>query len=204
MNNEAHENANPPATASPLTDDRAQAVVREQVKEPSKPEKQQQRRRLFHYTTASNFAKILADRAIKPTALLLEQREKPAVWFSYHPQWEPTATPAFEGELLSSLEEIATVDTPVRIEVPESSAPLTWRWWRKRSGVRPRIATALENSAIKQKASVHQWRVSFDPVADDSWIAVELYHDGVWRQVRHNGQARYAWRKMASGTGTAI
>ena len=46
----------------------------------------------WHYTVISKIPDILSSGELRPTAVLATRGERPALWFSTHPVWEPTAT----------------------------------------------------------------------------------------------------------------
>lgn len=146
-------------------------------------------KRLFHYTRANNLKHILQDRSIKTTNTLIGKNEVPTVWFSYRQDWEPTATPRLSGAPLGhwmSFNEFAKIETPVPIEVNPSYAPMKWPVWRKLSGVKAKTARDLESSAIRMKANVADWRMSFKPVTCESgaWRAIELFVGEHWQDIR--------------------
>jgi hypothetical protein len=136
--------------------------------------------RLFHYTTASRLQKILRDNVIKQAIAFIDRRERPAVWFSYLPVWEPTATPAMvnkeTGEKENvTFEQLIDMDSPSRIEVNPECAPMNWREWRRLSGIGASFARRLEEVAIRQGSDVTRWRISFEPVGIEHWLAIEMF-----------------------------
>jgi hypothetical protein len=142
-------------------------------------------KRLFHYTRIGNLKKIQAAGKIIQATTFVEPPEIPVVWFSYRQDWEPTATPglidAASGTRRSlTFEEFASRETPARIEIDPQAAPLSWRAWRKSSGVKSRTVKALEELALRQDASPADWRMSFEPVSSKNWFSVEFYIDGEW------------------------
>ena len=46
---------------------------------------------LWHYTTGTCFLQIVDDGMIRPATAFIAPGERPIVWFSAHPLWEPTA-----------------------------------------------------------------------------------------------------------------
>jgi len=53
---------------------------------------------VWHYTLLTKLQMILNDGLIKPTDVMIDPREKPAVWFSSNQAWEPTATKNIRDE----------------------------------------------------------------------------------------------------------
>jgi hypothetical protein len=46
----------------------------------------------WHYTTGSNALLIFESGVLRPTSLYVAPPEKPVLWFSTTPYWEPTAS----------------------------------------------------------------------------------------------------------------
>jgi hypothetical protein len=139
----------------------------------------------WHYTVDARFRMIVADRLLKPAIAFLSWREKPAVWFSTHRVWEPTASKARrtqDGRLvrLTREETMALGGGLVRIGVAPETAPHDWQAYRRLSGVDPRVASGLAKAARAQGADPRQWYVSFEAVPASQWIAVEIWEAGGW------------------------
>lgn len=52
----------------------------------------------WHYTTGNKIASILKMGVLLPATAGVHPPEKPVVWFSLHPQWEPTASKGLVDE----------------------------------------------------------------------------------------------------------
>jgi hypothetical protein len=141
----------------------------------------------WHYTTNNHMAGILADGAIRTTAIGLLSRERPIAWFSADSQWERTAwkgLQAPDGSVidLHCLEDFRTHNIRVfRIGVFEDAAPHSWSAIRRMSGIPPRVAKGLVQVAHNVGASEWDWRGSFEPVTEDQWQVVEEYTNGKWK-----------------------
>ena len=133
--------------------------------------------RLFHYTMASRLEQILETRQILPATCYVPVHERPTVWLSLHPRWEPTATKgildANGTRRTATFAEMIALDRPCRIEVG-------WREWSVRSGVKKKVAKGLRRTAERQGVDVNHWRMSFEPVAECQWITVEIFADTRW------------------------
>ena len=144
-------------------------------------------KRLFHYTTASRAVKIMAAQQINVAIIGVSDGERPVVWASFHPNWEPTATPALGGPNGErdnlTFADLPAIDTPIRFEVRHESAPLDWRTWLKTSGVDRRHAKSLELVAIRQGATTDDWRMSFAPIVQKDWIAIESFSWNQWMPI---------------------
>ena len=46
---------------------------------------------VWHYTTGQNFIEIVDSGELRPTVVGVQPPERGILWFSAHPQWEPTA-----------------------------------------------------------------------------------------------------------------
>jgi hypothetical protein len=137
------------------------------------------------YTIGQKFAQIARDGVIKPATAYVSPRERPVVWFSTHPLWEPTAckmVQAPDGRLrrLTREETARYGGGLVRIGVAPESAPHNWQAYRRLSGVNPHIASGLAKSGKDQGADPRHWYVSFEPVPAALWMAVEAWHNGPW------------------------
>ena len=137
---------------------------------------------LYHYTRATNLIGILNSGQINQTSAYVDtSREKPVVWLSAHPMWEPTATPMWSNYSSMTFEEFAEIETPIRIEVYPAKYRLGWLAFTRLSGCKRIVAKGLKKAAKKSGADVSQWRISFDPIPSDDWIRIEGFVDGVWK-----------------------
>lgn len=146
------------------------------------------KKRLFHYTTASRLRKICGTDEIRQATAHVPPNERPAAWFSFRETFEPSALkglvdPKTGRVRTASFDELVEIDTPMRIEVDPSVAPLNFATWEKASGVLPRTAQGLRRLAKMQGAKVEDWRVSFEPIGAEHWLAVEAYLNREWRTI---------------------
>jgi hypothetical protein len=147
----------------------------------------------WHYTIGEYLPRI-----IETGLLLLSDRyigpgERPAVWFSLRQDWEPTAAkfglvPARRSPQAAMTAMAMRGGGLVRIGVLEATAPFDWREFRRHSGLDPKIARGLAITAKEQGADPYDWRVSFDAVPSEEWIAIELWDGRAW--VGHPNCAR--------------
>ena len=140
--------------------------------------------RLFHYTRATNLVGILSSNIIKQATIGWQESEKPAVWFSFEPHWEPTASPGLLDQIGNvrtlSFEELTMRDTPARIEIDPAAAPYDWGAFVKLSGTRRKVAVGLARSSRLAGGDPARWKVSFEPVHSTHWWAVEMFEGGKW------------------------
>jgi hypothetical protein len=147
----------------------------------------------WHYTVGDKFRPIERDQCIKPATAFISWREKPAVWFSTHPVWEPTACkllvqPGGRYREMTREETAHYGRGLVRIGVAPEAAPYNWRAYRRLSGVAPRMASRLVQAGKAQGADPRQWYVSFDAVPAALWIAVEVWQEERWLPLSWEGQ----------------
>src|SRR5262245_34334142 len=90
---------------------------------------------IWHYTTYDRLLRILGDGMIRPATAHVPEGERPVVWFSFHPFWEPTAT---KGIVIGGVTRDATEEEMgglVRIGVEEQTAPYRWHQINRLSGM---------------------------------------------------------------------
>jgi hypothetical protein len=146
----------------------------------------------WHYTVADRYRLIALDQLVKPATAFINWREKPAVWFSPHPIWEPTACkvlslPDGTWRRLTREETAQHGGGLVRTGVASQTGPHDWSAYRRLSGVNPRVASALAKTAKVQGADSRRWFVSFEAVPAALWIAVEIWREGTWLPCREEG-----------------
>ena len=142
-------------------------------------------RRLFHYTRASNFLKILRAGFIKLATEIVAAKERPVVWFSFNPHWEPTASPGCEDPITGvrrtvNFEELTRMDAPIRIEIPETEAAHDWNDFKRLSHCPHKTWRNLSRTARAAGSDPKDWRVSFEAVPRTDWRCVEIFMNGDW------------------------
>jgi len=143
---------------------------------------------VWHYTTGENFIKIVEDGFLKPTSIGIKGKEKPILWFSSHPYFEPTACKAkiINGSIqrLTMKETFIAGGGLVRLGMPLSS--LT-RWPQlHRDALMPRkIARILERSGKEQGAKPSQWYGLIDiPLDIGECVSIQAINGDVqWVEV---------------------
>lgn len=114
---------------------------------------------VYHYTEASErLPKILASGELKGRADV--EGERPLVWFSSHPFWEPTATkPRMMGGVVvsQSFHEYRAYGL-VRFALPaDDSRLMTWREACKYAGIPKRDRQSMETAGKKAGGKPSQW-----------------------------------------------
>jgi hypothetical protein len=143
---------------------------------------------VWHCTTGRNFIEIVADGAIKPAKLLIGPSERPVVWFSRNPLWEPTANKlwlASDGSLvpLDMEQTYRLCGGLVRIGVTEDVAPYNFRQLQKVARISSKMAARLRDAGIKVGANPSDWYASLEPVPREKWSAVEVWNGSHWEHV---------------------
>lgn len=135
--------------------------------------------RLFHYTRATNAMKIVKTGEIRPSTLWVPKWERPVVWFSSHPLYEPAALSATtEGGQIrrfTTIDELATSETPFRFEVDPDEFPLGWLAFVNMSGCARKTSRRLARIAEGWGANIQSWRISFEPVALERCLGLEAW-----------------------------
>lgn len=136
----------------------------------------------WHYTTGNDFKKIVESGEIQPSRGRVPPSERPAVWFSTEPIWEPTATKAWinpDGTKVLSMAINAEKGGGLfRIGVLSETAPHDWHAFKQLSGITSKMAKGLYNVAKEQNARPGRWYVTFEVVPKSAWVSVETW-DGI-------------------------
>lgn len=134
---------------------------------------------LWHYTTYNLLLKIVEDGLIRCATEGIGRAELPAVWFTQRQSYEPTAVKVWvnpDGKVrLLTLREMFELEGPVaRIQVSPETAPYNWVQHRNMSGVDTETAKRLARVAKREGSDPSLWRVSYEPVSNDKWLAIEV------------------------------
>lgn len=132
---------------------------------------------LYHYTSQRHhLPAILESGELRGRADMAGER--PLIWFSAHPFWEPTATkPRMAGRLLvpHTFEEYRDRVGCVRFALPADDARLMpWRRACKFAGIPKRDRWAMESVGVKVGGDPRQWFALAGPLALDGLRAEQL------------------------------
>ncbi len=142
----------------------------------------------WHYTKGVHLQKIIEDGELRPATEGVSRSEKPIIWFSTNQRWEPTAGIGTieNGKLrTATMEETAEVAgglARIGVDTDETDL-LDWRELKELSGMSSQTAQALYRAAIGSGARPGEWLGRFSPVAQDEWVAVDVFRDGDWARV---------------------
>jgi hypothetical protein len=140
---------------------------------------------IWHYTIGLKLAAILEAGELRPSTAGVPAGERPAVWFSRNPYWERTANKAWvvagRSYVLTREETEARGNGLVRFQVPPDAAPYDWEDFKRLSGASRLSIRQMERRAHDLLALSSEWRMTFDPVPQDKWMALEICQEGRWR-----------------------
>ena len=132
--------------------------------------------------------RVIESGEIRPATLYVPKNERPAVWFSLDQNWEPTAQKAWTDEAGAFIR-LGMEGTHqhcgglARIGVALETCPHDWRAFKRLSGARAGMLRHLDKVGRAQGADPANWRVSFDPVPQRFWIAIEVWNGREWERV---------------------
>jgi hypothetical protein len=164
-------------------------VPAERVHEMSKRNKEGGRNvpRLFHYTVAENVTGIIRDGCIWQATAGVLPGERPVVWLSIAPHWEGSASKMVgftDGTIVRTtrISEMAMYTIPARIEVDQTQLDLvTWREFKRASGIDGRMAQGLERVAKKVFMSdPYEYRCSYKSIPSSAFVSIEYWEDWKW------------------------
>ncbi len=165
-------------------------------RQPRGKEETERADRLFHYTVGTRLSDILCDGEIRPATAGVPDGERPAVWLTYFPDWEPTATKA---HLIGGVRVPGTRESNAhmggflaRIEVDPAGAPVEWSDFVRLSGIAPKVAAAIVGTAAAQGSCAGDWRMNFDPIRSERWVAIEIWTGLAWESLPD-------WRALLGG-----
>ncbi|MBN2475115.1 MAG: hypothetical protein JXB62_10940 [Pirellulales bacterium] len=140
---------------------------------------------LWYYTTAKRLQEILAAGELRPATMGRSRKEKPAVWFSAHPEWdaaanEPWQAPDGSVARLNKDQTYVLGGGLARIGVAPEDAPHDWKAFKQLSGISPKIAKEIYNAAVQAGSRPGQWFASFEAIPQSKWLATEILEGDAW------------------------
>jgi len=145
--------------------------------------------RIWHYTVGVRLRSILKDQMIEFATTGIRTGERPVVWATTSPKWEPTANKAINRDghnvFLDKRETTTHGEGLYRIEVMPEAVPYGWDEYKRLSNIDERMAKGLARVAREQGSNYRDWRVSFKPVAADQWLRIEFEvgHSDEWTEI---------------------
>ncbi len=144
---------------------------------------------LWYYVTAKKLQEILAEGELRPAAIGAPAKEKPAVWFSANQEWEPAANELWEDPR-GAMVRLGRDQTFVlggglaRTGVAAEVAPHDWKTFKRLSGISPKAARELYQTAIAAGSRPADWHASFEAVPRSRWATIEVLEDEIWVTMR--------------------
>jgi len=140
---------------------------------------------LWYYTTVKKLDEVVRQGEIRPAKTGLSKGEKPAVWFSANPEWEPAANEPWESpdgtiERLNKDQTFVLGGGLARIGVGRDVAPHDWKAFKRLSGISSKMAKELYQAAISAGSRPVQWFATFETVPRSSWLSIEVLEGEQW------------------------
>jgi hypothetical protein len=144
-------------------------------------------KKLFHYTTGLKVGQIIRSGHIRPATAQTAAHQKPVVWFSTSPEWDPTASKCLIPGKLGQVITAKAQSGLVRITVPANVAPHTIQDLPSIAGTTPADWMGLLLVGLELGADPGAWRFTATPVptalfreveffdfANERWLAIDL------------------------------
>jgi hypothetical protein len=148
---------------------------------------------VWHYTIADRADGILEDGLIRPATAGVPDHEKPVVWFSANPRWEPTANKIImtmgTERVLSTNEMLYSgfAGSLWRFGV-QHDALIPWVPLQRIARIKKKEAKRLSRKAIKDRANPMHWYGSLEPVrVEDTTIECHNRYRG-WYAYDNKGE----------------
>lgn len=144
---------------------------------------------IYHYTTEFAIGSILSDGFIKEASGSIGPREIPAVWFTRHPMWEPTAnkgimTPdGVHRGVLTTAEMFAMIRL-YRFKIPLKALPkplkaLPWAQLKRKARISGKEQRRLISAAKSVNSDHTLWYGVLNPVPV-SIMTIEVWDGEQW------------------------
>lgn len=142
---------------------------------------------VWHYTTGECFLQIVRMGRLLPTGIGSTPPEKPVLWFSNHPHFEPTAikTVSHLGEARQlSLQEMYEMGRGlVRFGYPTRRL-LPWVKLRKKAKIPTQLWDPLERVARRQGGNPDDWWGTTQGLDVESLVVDVMNRSMTWERVR--------------------
>ena len=150
----------------------------------TKGHRQRRTRRFWHYTVGCNLPAIIESGEIRVATAGVPVSERPAVWVSCNPIWDPTANKALSNSRTSSKKARRFTQRShgglARIGVKPEAAPIDWVSFKQNSNIDPKIARGLVRSSKAMGSHPKEWRASFEPIPASAWLSIETDTGNGW------------------------
>ena len=141
----------------------------------------------YHYTNGHKLEPIRKAARLLPAVVGIERTEKPIVWFSSHPYWEPTATKPIQNGKSFRLPDLEELDGLVGLYRfvftgnPEQLHSLGIL--QIRANIRSKTLKGLKQVGLGFGANPEQWSGSLRPVPLEDLRLEKLFELREWRPI---------------------
>lgn len=140
----------------------------------------------WHYTTGQKFVQIVERGVLLPTARYVKPPEKPILWFSLHPYWEPTANKLWVQDggrrTLTMRETFQRARGLVRFGCDVRDL-LMGEALRRKAGMSASVWRGLAAEGRRQGAKPSDWCGTVAPVPIDDLVVEVMDADFQWQPV---------------------
>jgi hypothetical protein len=151
----------------------------------------------FHYTKGCHLPSIVKCDIINTSDVLLDKKEKPAVWLTKSPVWESAcnigqrvSTEKLATGTIYSSDEVESVTVSddymkkeigmCRILISESLPVVSWADFKHVSGISEFMYNAIDSHSRSIDCPVEEWICSFNPIPKKYWEGIEMFVDDQW------------------------
>jgi hypothetical protein len=151
----------------------------------------------YHYTKGCLLPSIVRDGIIETSKVLIEKHEKPAVWLTKSPVWEPACNigkvingdELISGKLypIDAIESITVNNDYMkkeigmcRILISETVPVISWAKHKYVSGISEPMWYAIDSHSRSIGCPVDKWICTFTPIPNKYWEGVEMFVDNQW------------------------
>jgi hypothetical protein len=154
---------------------------------------------LYHYGKGVWFPKIVAQGVLDPACTVMLPGERPVLWLSTHPVWEPTVNigsakpPGRRGlaPTATFAETLEGVHGLVRFALAPEVVRYDFATICTLAGITPPVRRGLLRTGRRQGAQPSDWYGTLDPVPRSQWAWVEVFQVDHWERVSPDQVARH-------------
>jgi len=141
----------------------------------------------YHYTIGKYLPAIFESGELRPTDSYVEPGERPILWFSTHPHFEPTATKmviSADGSYRGlSVEETEQQGGGLFRFGVSLDRVTSWPRIGSLAGIRTKMKKSLEEAGLRKGASPRQWFGSLGPFSIHEMTFEGLNAAGKWVEI---------------------
>ena len=151
----------------------------------------------YHYTKGCHLRSIVKDGIIETSKVLVEKKEKPAVWLTKSPVWESAcnagkvlnADDFVSGEyyFVNDINSVTVTDDYMmkeigmcRILISETLPVITWAKFKYVSKISEWMYEAIDSHSKSIGCPVDKWICTFIPIRKKYWEGIEMFVIDEW------------------------